>query len=220
MIPSVGVAPGTTTIRLDGPSCPPTVQSGYSWLPAGSAATTTARPSSQGHFLNPYADVVALKGDGLGMVLSPYGQVPNAYPWEINRTGPNNAPQLTPLDYQYNQRGETGFYYDTQLGDGDLGDDLGVIPTDAEMGRNLCYTPVHTGWVYGKEADGQRYYYPGPWSPPNGWQPTGPDRQWAPPVALGGGFGFTIPTRTALIVGAVGVAAAALGIFCYVRSRR
>lgn len=185
VVPTVGIAPGTTTLRLNGascsnglkgPSCPPdpAKMPGSSWVPPkGWKFTELTGPGSgmtKPKFYNPYADIASLKQAGLGIVLSPDGRVPGAYPWEINRTGPSNAPQLTPFDPQYNQRGERGYYYDTQLGSS--------IPTDAEQGRNLCYTPVQNGWVYAKEG-----YIPGPWTPPNGWSPAG---AYGPPTSLTG----------------------------------
>lgn len=34
-----------------------------------------------------------------------------------------------------------------------LGPDLGAIPTDFELGTNMGYTPVHSGWIYGRQKD-------------------------------------------------------------------
>jgi hypothetical protein len=101
----------------------------------------------------------------LGLVITPYGTVPGAYPWEINRTITGTGSFLKPHDPWYYQRGETGFYYDTYLG-GARG--LGAIPTDAEMGPNMCYTPVGSDWIETTNA-----YVPPPWVPPNGWSPAG-----------------------------------------------
>lgn len=38
---------------------------------------------------------------------------------------------------------------------------LGTIPNDDELARNLCYTPVHSGWIYGNKPTGERYYVDG-----------------------------------------------------------
>jgi hypothetical protein len=109
-------------------------------------------------------------GSQLGIVLTPYGQIKNAYPWEITSSGPDNAPQLPPFDPYYNQRGEQGFYYDTALGApfrapfGVAGPSvrrvLGGIPTDAELAPHRGYTPVRSGWI--RTANG---YMPPPWTP-------------------------------------------------------
>jgi hypothetical protein len=112
---------------------------------------------------DPYPNGASLKS-GLGFVLTP---------WEINRTLPNERPYLKPFDPQYITRGERGFYYDTPLGG------LGEIPTDAEYARDICYTPVKSGWIYSKEG-----YIPPPYVPPNEWRPVAP--QYGPPTSLSG----------------------------------
>jgi len=52
----------------------------------------------------------------LGIILSPYGKVPGAYPSAINYSYGGNGQFLCPPDPQYDTRGEQGFYYDTPLG--------------------------------------------------------------------------------------------------------
>lgn len=111
----------------------------------------------------------------LGLVLTPYGTVPGTYPWEINKTQGGSGPFLRPYDPWYYQRGETGFYYDTYLGRSPLG----AIPTDAELGPNMCYTPVESAWVASNQG-----YLPPPWNPPNGWSAGG---AYGPATSLRGG---------------------------------
>lgn len=55
----------------------------------------------------------------LGIILSPYGKVPGAYPSAINYSYGGNGQFLCPPDPQYDTRGEQGFYYDTALGNAD-----------------------------------------------------------------------------------------------------
>ncbi len=38
---------------------------------------------------------------------------------------------------------------------------LGTVPNDDELARNLCYTPVHSGWIYGNTPTGEKYYVDG-----------------------------------------------------------
>lgn len=98
------------------------------------------------------------------MILTPHGHMPGNFPSEITRTYGGNGTYLCPQDpYQY-QRGEAGFYHDTQLGQQ-------TVPTDAELSKTYGYTPYNYGWVNGKAQDGREAYWPGSWIPPNGWQP-------------------------------------------------
>lgn len=52
----------------------------------------------------------------LGIILTPYGQIPGAYPSEIAYSYGGDGTYLCPEDPYYNTRGEIGHYYDTQLG--------------------------------------------------------------------------------------------------------
>lgn len=215
-VATVGVAPGTTTLRLDGataqcgqrggisgPNCPGPIESGWTWKPSTGKPWTPTELTSQKSY-RIYGDRAQLKSAGLGIVLSPYGKVPGAAPWEINRTGPSITPNLTPFDPQYNQRGERGWYYDTPLG---------AIPTDAELSKNLCYTPVESGWVYGNNS-----YIPGPWVPPNGWNPAG---QWGPPTSLSGlGFVDNVTTHNRLILLFTAISATAIALSAYYTIKR
>lgn len=126
----------------------------------------------------------------LGLVLTPYGYVRGAYPFEINKSGPSEGEQLCPADPYYFQRGEYGFFYDTPFGGTGLGNPfrflsprywqarkalkgLGAIPTDAEIGQYYYswYTPVQSAWVYAKDPN---RYIPGPWVPPHNVSEIGP----------------------------------------------
>jgi hypothetical protein len=112
---------------------------------------------------------------GLGIILTPYGKIPGAYPSEISRTT-HGGRYLCPADPQYNQRGEAGFYYDTPLGAAPRkltwGErralkkaGLGDIPNDFELARVRGILTPNQGWVATQNGA-----YPGAWVPPNGWQ--------------------------------------------------
>lgn len=128
----------------------------------------------------------------LGIVLAPYGQIPGAFPSAINYSTGGNGTFLCPNDPQFNQRGESGYYYDTQLGAvvkpglftrlrfkramRKLG--LGQIPTDAELATVRGYMPVESGWV---ATANPKASIPGPWFPPSG----APQGGYPMPIALG-----------------------------------
>lgn len=128
----------------------------------------------------------------LGIVLAPYGHIPGAFPSAINYSTGGNGTFLCPDDPQFNQKGESGFFFDTQLGAivkpnwftrqrykramKKLG--LGQIPTDAELATVRGYTPVESGWVATADPTA---YRPGPWVPPSGAPPGG----YPMPVSLG-----------------------------------
>ena len=117
-------------------------------------------------YYNPYPTVADLNSNaGLGMVLVQGGG------WEVNRTLPGGYPYLKPFDPQYIRRGESGMYYDTMLGGS-----LGAIPTDAELGPPMCYTPVQSAWIYAKEG-----YVAPPYVPPDEWRPVA--KRYGPPTA-------------------------------------
>ena len=53
----------------------------------------------------------------LGIVLTPYGQIPGAPPWEIGYSYGGNGTYLCPDDDAlYQTQGEMGYYHDSQLG--------------------------------------------------------------------------------------------------------
>lgn len=124
----------------------------------------------------------------LGVILMPNGYVPGTWNTEIAQTRGGNGTFLQPFDPYYNQRGERGWYYDTQLGQmrraGLLqrlfgGKQLGKIPTDAEVAKQYsCYTPVKAGWINAQEPN---RYIPPPWR--FGWDPAGP---YGPQTSLSG----------------------------------
>jgi hypothetical protein len=66
------------------------------------------------------------------MILTPDGKAP-----EINRTVTASG-SACPRDPFHYQRGEAGYYHDTQLGD---------TPNDFELAPSYGYTPVHEGWT-------------------------------------------------------------------------
>jgi len=167
---SVGTAPGTTTLLLPSKGstalgiqqCWPVPQPIHiapnQGASAPAAPPTAPSAGTRWTVYDPYPNGISLKGGGLGFVLAP---------WEINRTLPGGAPYLKPFDPQYITKGERGWYYDTQLGE---------IPTDAEYGQDICYTPVKSAWIYAKEG-----YVPPPYVPPHEWRPVAP--QFGPPTA-------------------------------------
>jgi hypothetical protein len=170
----VGTSPGTTVLTQDNgirtlgvQQCRPVPQPIHI-APDQSRASTPKVPSAGPHatLFFPYSTPASFRGGNgrsgeLGFVLAP---------WEINRTLASKGPYLKPFDPQYITRGERGWYYDTQLGG------LGEIPTDAEYGQDLCYTPVKSGWIYSGEG-----YIPPPYVPPDEWRPVAP--QFGPPTA-------------------------------------
>jgi hypothetical protein len=127
----------------------------------------------------------------LGIVLAPYGQVKNAWPYEMGYAfGGDGRTYLCPPDAQYLTRGEYGYYHDTPLGAAQrrpgflkrllgLGatDDRsprapdergypntdGTTLTDFDLGTIYGYTPVSQGgWIATKEG-----YVPNGYLPPS-----------------------------------------------------
>lgn len=70
---------------------------------------------------------------------------------------PTSGPQVRPMSPQGNYTRLTHVHAAAQRA---LGGSLGAIPTDAELARNLCYTPVHSGWI--RTATG---FVAPPWTP-------------------------------------------------------
>lgn len=113
----------------------------------------------------------------LGIVLTPYGQLPNgAPPWEVGYSYGGDGTFLCPPDEFHNTRGEVGLYPDTQLGRSKgpikkffarMGLGRG-IPTDQELQARYGYVPMINGEVAFKQG-----FQPGTWIPPNGWNPAG-----------------------------------------------
>lgn len=135
----------------------------------------------------------------LGVVLTPYGKVPGAYPWEINKSAQGSTTFLCEMDPYYFQRGEYGFFHDTPFGAANghkktlfqrlkqaVGipskNGLGAVPTDAEIGKYYYnwYTPVQSAWIY---AIDPKRYIPPPWVPPDNWRTASP---YGPQTAFAG----------------------------------
>lgn len=112
------------------------------------------------------------------MILTPYGHIPGSFPSEITRSYGPSGEYLCPRDPYQNQRGEVGYYHDTQLGRAALGQ---TIPTDYELMKSYGYLPFDWGSVQGKLPSGQLIAWAGPWKPPSGVSPGTP----AAPVWLG-----------------------------------
>ncbi|MGH7175761.1 MAG: hypothetical protein ACREJC_00145 [Tepidisphaeraceae bacterium] len=108
----------------------------------------------------------------LGFILAPLGEkVPGQFPSEIQNAYGGTGEYLCPFDPQFNQNGEAGLFYDTQLGGPQ-------IPTDAELATVYGHTPVASGWIPAQEG-----YFPSPWRTPGGWNPAG---AWGPQPSLSG----------------------------------
>jgi hypothetical protein len=102
------------------------------------------------------------------MILHPSGWVPGSFPSEINRSHGGGGTYLCPHDpYQY-QRGEAGFYHDTQMG-GHLG--YQTIPTDNEIFSDRAAGGYAYGWIAARDPQGRMMNVPGPWVPPDGRSP-------------------------------------------------
>ena len=122
----------------------------------------------------------------LGITLAPYGQVPGAFPYGVGYSYGGNGTFMCPDDpYQY-QRGEAGFYSDTQLGLPIIPPPQGLLqriatmwharkvkkqlgwsnPPDMAYQATYGFVPQMSGWITTKEG-----FVQSPWVPPNGWQP-------------------------------------------------
>lgn len=135
---------------------------------------------------------------GLGIKLTPQGQIPGAPPFEVGYSYGGDGTYLCPDDPFHNTRGEQGFYHDTQLGRAGGGKPgffermrqrriakkLGLgrsVPTDFDLAPTYGWVPFNDGFVAAKEG-----FQPGTWIPPNGWNPAGAygpqmvprDRSW------------------------------------------
>lgn len=118
----------------------------------------------------------------LGIVLTPYGQIPGQWPSGIAYGYGNNGTYQEPYDAQHYTRGEAGYYHDSPLGS--LGKKPGFfarlraksmqkkrglsgsIPTDADLTDVYGFQP----FIAGNISNSSGPAYVGPWTPPNGWQ--------------------------------------------------
>jgi hypothetical protein len=135
---------------------------------------------------NPYGSEAEFKG-GLGYIITPTGYTPGRVPWEVVGLYTDSKGRRG-CDPQHNERGEAGFYYDTQLGGLGRG-----MPTDAQMSVQHGWTPTFgPGYMPVVDqmvptADGR--LLPLPWVPPDGWNPagrSGPASAWGrKPSGLG-----------------------------------
>jgi hypothetical protein len=121
---------------------------------------------------------------GLGIKLTPQGQIPGAPPFEVGYSYGGDGTYLCPDDPFHNTRGEVGFYHDTQLGSArkkpswlerrvakKVAKKLGLgrsIPTDFDLASTYGWVPFSDGFVAAKEG-----FQPGTWIPPNGYDPAG-----------------------------------------------
>jgi hypothetical protein len=171
----VGVAPSTTTIELRGSPLGiqcfpiPSPQERAVWL--GKMRTQSPRPApkpalgsaaiGRRRVYNPYALEAEMRG---------FGVVDPNDAWDtgdVNRLYMHGTTVV-----KFNPRRGGGFTSQVVgTGMGVLGltngeanrslSGLGTVPNDDELARNLCYTPVHSGWIYGESPTGKRYYADG-----------------------------------------------------------
>lgn len=141
----------------------------------------------------------------IGITLAPYGQIPGAFPYGVSTSyGGDGTYYCDDTDPFQNQRGEPGFYSDTQLGlpfinpAAPLTKAIALkklhglgwsLPADIDLAPTYGYTPQMTGWVTTKEG-----FVQNPWVPPNGWRPAPLNGFGATPPSIG----FTL---VALVVG-------------------
>lgn len=116
----------------------------------------------------------------LGVVLTPYGHIPGSFPTGITSSYKGATTWAPPFDPQWNERGEAGYYYDTQLGSPRRLNGLGQVPNDFELARRYGYLPVNSGWVVGDKG-----YQAGGWLPPDGGYPGQPAATRFPLVPRG-----------------------------------
>lgn len=121
----------------------------------------------------------------LGIVLTPYGQIPGQWPSGISYGYGGDGTFKEPYDPRYNTRGEAGFYHDTQMGglrglgkqgffarmrarrtQKQLRGLGGSIPSDADLASTYGFLPFIAGSIGNSSGPA----YVGPWTPPNGWQ--------------------------------------------------
>lgn len=117
----------------------------------------------------------------LGVILTPYGHTPGYPPAGITRSVRGATRWLGPFDPQHYTRDDTGYYYDTPLGN---------IPTDFELAKREGFLPVASGWVTTQQG-----YQTGGWLPPKGWYPGQPQAVRIPlqPLGLTRGLGEALP---------------------------
>jgi hypothetical protein len=133
----------------------------------------------------------------LGIVLAPYGQLPNGnYPYNITFSRGGDGTYLGPRDPQFYTQGEQGYYYDTPLGDlPEYGAAQAAVIVRSAPGlitkwrmkramkrarklmgmgaiptdAEMAYNRGYTPVESGWIATTNQGNIPGPWNPPNGW---------------------------------------------------
>lgn len=174
----VGVAPGTTTIVLTGPTTPCENPARERWqrvmlAPPGKVGALSmlrqAAPGTQLCGPGPAYGMDQTLGcsrrpvAGLGYLVTPAG---------YNQAGPSgqivaatgrqyceNPPRMESRGPSYRWQ-ETAVYE----ADGAPVDNLGAVPTDIQLSSQYGFTPVSSQWVNFKEGT----WAPLPWSPPGG----------------------------------------------------
>lgn len=185
---SVGVAPGTTTMRLAGPTTavvgcenPERIARQRQMLyPPGkfvAGALTDARAAGNRirTVLDPYGSIEALRGLGraakrsLGIVLAPYGDRSPAPPSEIVSATKDYGPGV--YCTKRPERGPNFRWQETSAYEPDSS--LGAVPTDLQLATQYGYTPVTSQWVPFKQGA----WSPAPWTPPYGAPSRAPQNQ-------------------------------------------
>jgi hypothetical protein len=161
----------------------------------------------------------------LGLVLTPYGQIPGAPPWEIGYSYGGDGTFLCPDDPYQNQRGEAGFYHDSQLGGPPFKPKsliaAGIAPQPHlpqlsklaqrrvrralnGLGRAIP-TDFDLAPTYGyvPMMDGwvaaKEGFQPGGWIPPNAYNPAGAYGAGLVPRGLGDAVPTDVPSQAALV---------------------
>lgn len=205
---TVGVAPGTTTMMLTGPTAdadpivgcenPDRVaRQKYLLNPPGKfqqltdgavqAASTMIKTVST--VVDPYETLESLKGAlgglgrsalrGLGLVLSPAGdQSPNPSYQLVAATKSRMYCTKRPERSPNYRWNDTSAYEPESRHAGVNG--LGAVPTDIQLSSQYGYTPVVSQWIPFKEGT----WAPAPWNPPRGATSSMPQDQgyWTAPT--------------------------------------
>ncbi len=206
---SVGVAPGTVTMLLTGPTAPPEStavsvvgcenparvrRQRYLLYPPGKfvrgmKAAVTRTASRVRRALDPYETIESLKGT-LGIVLAPYGNRTPDPSYEMvaatkTRVYCTRRPERGPGYREH----ETLAYDPEGRSHGING--LGAVPTDLQLMNTFTYTPVMSQWIPFQQGG----WSPAPWTPPNGVASDAPqNRGWTTPLAGLDATTTTVPT--------------------------
>lgn len=130
-------------------------------VPSNSYAWRTGRPYSQPPGSPRGTTALVFSGANVVGQVDPNDAWPSGWT-NRDRTHGTIAMRIS----QRSSRGYTETLYGSGLGisSGEMArslSGLGTVPNDDELARNLCYTPVHSGWIYGNTPTGEKYYVDG-----------------------------------------------------------